>query len=117
MERKAWDVQTFREEVYGIVAAIPRGKVLTYGQVAWLAGRPRHARWVGRVLHGAPGALGLPCHRVVSAQGRTAPGWPEQAGLLRAEGVRFRPNGCVDLSACRWPLGGAEDVEEVGGPE
>ena len=45
---------------------------------------------------------GLPCHRVVNSQGRTAPGWTGQRELLAAEGVRFRANGCVDLSASGW---------------
>ena len=42
------------------------------------------------------------CHRVVNSQGRTAPGWTGQRELLAAEGVRFRANGCVDLSASGW---------------
>ena len=45
---------------------------------------------------------GLPCHRVVNSQGRTAPGWTGQRELLAAEGVHFRANGCVDLSASGW---------------
>ena len=40
---------------------------------------------------------GLPCHRVVNSQGRTAPGWTRQRELLEAEGVLFRANGRVDL--------------------
>jgi len=35
-------------------------------------------------------------------EGRTAPCWPEQVGLLKSEGVSFRPNGCVDMGACAW---------------
>ena len=91
------DLDRFREEVYAIVAAIPRGKVITYGQIAWLIGMPNHSRLVGRMLHGATAVLGLPCHRVVNSQGRTAPHWREQSCLLRAEGVVFRKNGCVDM--------------------
>ena len=44
---------------------------------------------------------GLPCHRVVNSQGRTAPGWTGQRELLAAEGVRFRQR-LVDLSASGW---------------
>ena len=40
--------------------------------------------------------------RVVNSQGRTAPGWTGQRELLAAEGVHFRANGCVDLSASGW---------------
>lgn len=98
----AFDAVEFRMAVMSIVAAVPRGKVVTYGTVARLAGWPAHSRLVGRVLGGMSSGSGLPCHRVVSSSGRTAPCWPEQAGLLRAEGVAFRPNGCVDMAACAW---------------
>lgn len=87
----------FTREVYSIVASIPRGKVLTYGQIAWLTGHPNHSRLVGHVLRGAAAELNLPCHRVVNSQGRTAPCWPEQTELLKAEGVTFKRNGCVDM--------------------
>ena len=86
----------FDAEVYDIVAQIPAGRVATYGQLARLVGMPGYARRVGRALAAAP--KGLPCHRVVNAAGRTAPGWTQQRELLEAEGVRFRPGGCVDLA-------------------
>ena len=92
----------FRMDVYDIVAQIPTGHVLTYGCIAELAGWPRHARLVGRALKHAPKNLGLPCHRVVNSQGRTAPGWAEQIGLLRLEGVAFRQNGLIDLRTSLW---------------
>lgn len=100
------DVEVFRKEVYEIVASIPRGQVLTYGQVAWLAGYPRHARLVGRILHGVQEDEALPCHRVVNGSGRTAPCWAEQCSLLKAEGITFRPNGCVDMGKWQWKLDG-----------
>lgn len=92
----------YKKEVYSVVAAIPRGRVLSYGQIAWVVGLPGQARWVGRTLRDAPRQLALPCHRVVNGQGRTVPGWGRQAELLRAEGVRFRPNGCVDMASVCW---------------
>ena len=104
MGKNTVDVAVFRQQVYDVVAAIPRGKVLAYGDVAWLAGRPRHARLVGRLLGDAPPDRGLPCHRVVNSAGRTAPHWPGQVERLKAEGVVFRPNGCVDMKACRWSM-------------
>ena len=82
------NLTNFKEEVYAVIAAIPRGKVITYGQIAWLIGMPRHARLVGRMLQ--------------NSQGRTAPHWQEQTSLLQAEGVIFRKNGCVDMKACGW---------------
>ncbi len=90
----------FDAEVYDVVAQIPAGRVATYGQLARLVGMPGYARRAGRALASAP--EGLPCHRVVNAAGRTAPGWTEQRELLEAEGVRFRPNGCADLVRSGW---------------
>lgn len=90
----------FDEEVRAIVAQVPAGRVVTYGQIARLAGMPGYARRVGRSLASAP--AGVPCHRVVNAQGRTVPGWTAQRELLEAEGVLFRSNGCADLARSGW---------------
>lgn len=78
-----------------MVNSIPRGKVLTYGAIATLLGRPGNSRLVGRLISAAP--AGAPAHRVVNAAGRTAPGWAEQRSILESEGVAFRQNGNVDL--------------------
>jgi len=100
----AVDIEEFRKEVYNVVASIPSGRVLSYGQIAWLVGCPRHTRLVGKVLHGASETEHLPCHRVVNGNGRTAPCWEEQRGLLEAEGITFRANGCVDMRKWQWKL-------------
>ena len=89
-------------EVLSVVGEIPEGRVATYGQIARLTGRDRNARLVGRIL-GMSGLYGdYPCHRVVNHAGRTAPGFAAQRQLLEAEGVAFRPNGCVDLEKYQW---------------
>ena len=88
----------FSVEVCDIIRQIPAGKVLTYGQIARLAGFSNYSRWVGKVLSHHPGTAALPCHRVVNSQGRTAPHWPGQKSLLAAEGITFQPNGRVDLN-------------------
>ena len=93
---------SFAYLVLAIVSEIPGGKVATYQLIARLAGRERGARLVGRVLSHASLYGDYPCHRVVSSQGRTAPGWEEQRVLLEAEGVGFRKNGTVDLSLYQW---------------
>lgn len=98
------DRSSFYKEVYSVVADIPKGKVLTYGQVAYLVGKPNCSRMVGQALHNVPTHLDLPCHRVVNAQGRLAPCWQEQQELLKAEGVSFRKNGTVDLGQCAWQI-------------
>lgn len=97
-----FDHDAFTAEVYDIVRQIPAGRVLSYGRVAELAGWPNHSRAVGRAMKEAPLALGLPCHRVVAADGRTVPGWHEQALLLLSEGVRLKANGCVDMARHQW---------------
>jgi len=102
MTKPRYDKQEFDLEVYDVVGQIPPGKVLSYGRIAHLIGMPGHARRVGRAMASAPHERNLPCHRVVNSQGRTAPGWTGQRELLAAEGVRFRANGCVDLSASGW---------------
>lgn len=96
------DKDTFLQEVYNVVAAIPPGRVVTYGQIAYLVGRPQCSRMVGYAMHDVSDDLHLPCHRVVNSQGRLAPFWAEQKTLLEAEGVVFRKNGCVDMKKCQW---------------
>ena len=63
------------ELIYDVVKHIPKGKVMTYGQVATLAGNPRWARVVGYALHVNPEPGVIPCHRVVNRDGRVAPGF------------------------------------------
>lgn len=58
------------QRIYAVVRQIPKGRVATYGQVARLAGLPRHARQVGYALHALPEASDVPWHRVINAKGR-----------------------------------------------
>ena len=89
-------------EILSAVEEIPRGKVASYGQLARLIGHEKNARLVGKVLSMAEFYGSYPCHRVVNHAGRTAPGWSEQQSLLAAEGVGFKPNGCVDMKHYQW---------------
>ena len=89
-------------EVLSVVEEIPEGRVATYGQIARLTGRDRNARLVGKILSMSEFYGQYPCHRVVNHAGRTAPGFFDQRALLQAEGVEFRPNGCVDLKKYQW---------------
>lgn len=61
--------QEFTNAVYQIVAAIPAGRVASYGQVARQAGYPRHARFVGRLMGRLPKGSTLPWHRVIRGDG------------------------------------------------
>ena len=98
------EARKFQELVLETVRQIPHGRVTTYGTVATLSGWPDHARLVGHILHYAPEAASLPCHRVVNAVGRTAPGWLQHRPLLESEGVGFLANGHVDMKHFRWAI-------------
>lgn len=92
----------FYKEVYDVVREIPAGCVITYGQLAKLAGKPQCSRMAGQAMSNVPEGSGLPCHRVVNSQGRLTPHWPTQRELLEKEGVTFRKNGCVDVAKHLW---------------
>lgn len=91
-------------EILSAVEEIPEGRTATYGQIACLIGREKNARLVGKVLSRAEYYGSFPCHRVVNHVGRLAPGWPEQADLLRQEGVPMKDDTHVDLKKCRWEV-------------
>jgi len=88
--------------IYAAVAAIPRGRVASYGAIAARAGLPGRARLVGKLLGETPDGLELPWHRVLRASGHIAlppgsAGFREQRRRLLAEGVEVK-NGRVPLS-------------------
>ena len=96
----------FFERVYALVAHVPRGKVVTYGEIARMLGRPSGARAVGWAMRSCSGDY--PWHRVVNAQGRpsTTERLPDgkllQQALLEEEGVVFSASGCLDLDIYGW---------------
>ncbi|MFR7592645.1 MAG: MGMT family protein [Longibaculum sp.] len=94
----------FLYQVFAIVEEIPLGTVATYGQIARLSGHDKNARLVGKALSLSEYFGKYPCHRVVSSQGRCAPGWLEQKDLLIQEGITFKENGCVDLRKHQWKM-------------
>jgi methylated-DNA-protein-cysteine methyltransferase related protein len=92
---------TIFEQVHQIVATIPRGKVMTYGQIGKLLGIT--PRVVGFALHANKTPDDVPCHRVVNRDGRVAPGYAFggydiQKKLLEAEDVEFKDELCVNLT-------------------
>lgn len=95
------DDGNWHQNVWKVVSEIPSGHVLTYGEVACLAGMPRAARRVSQALRRAPRGVKLPWHRVVNVQGKISfpedsSGWQQQKDRLEAEGVVFL-NGKIDL--------------------
>ena len=105
------------ERVWAAVKRIPRGRVATYGKIAALVGRPRHARQAGYALAATPENKKIPWHRVINAQGKISlrlKHWDSgsddyQRILLEAEGVTFDSNGRVDLKRFRWQPMSASD--------
>ena len=91
----------FFEEVYQIVSNIPEGSVMTYGMIATMLGRPKAARIVGYAMHDAPKERQLPCHRVVSKDGKLSSeeifGVGLQRRLLEQEGVTFQEDGRINM--------------------
>ncbi len=98
--------ERFADRVYTIVAAIPPGRVLTYGDIARMLGRPRGGRLVGWAMRSCP--EGLPWHRVVNSQGglsvraRYPDGRLVQRVLLEEEGVTFDTEDRLDLAIYAW---------------
>lgn len=77
----------FTAQVISIIRTIPPGKVMTYGQIAALAGSPRGARQVARILHSMSKKHKLPWHRVISSKGEISLKDDEQKMALQFEGV------------------------------
>ena len=100
------EIGPYQTAICRTIAAIPWGRVASYGEIAARAGLPRRARLVGRVLRETPHGMELPWHRVLRADGRIAfaPGSPafrEQVRRLAAEGI-LSSNGRVDLARHGW---------------
>ncbi|WP_054025637.1 MGMT family protein [Bacillus sp. FJAT-28004] len=99
-------MQPYTQRVVSIIKAIPEGTVMTYGQIAELAGNRRGARQVVRVLHSLSGIYNLPWHRVVNAKGEISIHEEEarymQIFYLNGEGVATSEAGRVDLEKYRY---------------
>jgi methylated-DNA-protein-cysteine methyltransferase related protein len=91
--------------IIALVCAIPRGRVVSYGQIAAMAGLPNGARQVARLLHSSSGAHRLPWHRVINAAGGISlppgAGGELQRALLEREGVVF-VGGKADFGRHGW---------------
>jgi methylated-DNA-protein-cysteine methyltransferase related protein len=94
------------ERILAVIRAIPKGKVASYGQLAALAGSPRGARQVVRILHTLSEKEKLPWHRVVDRNGRISlpmdAGGARQAALLRKERVEVSENGAIRMDRFGW---------------
>lgn len=105
---------SFNDRVYEIVAKIPYGRVMSYGQIASWAGSMRASRAAGYAMYRCP-HKDMPCHRVVHRDGTLAPDWTfngsgRQRKLLEDEGVTFTEDGRVDMQKHRFRR---EEYEEM----
>jgi len=99
------DEANYREQVYKLVRRIPRGRVMTYGQIAEILGEGYTARTVGFAMHGSDD--NTPWHRVINARGACSTGrivLPEdkQQRMLEAEGIKFDDRGRCSLQQYLW---------------
>lgn len=88
---------SFEKNVFDIVKKIPRGKILTYKQIAIIIKKPKAYRAVGNVLNKNKNLITIPCHRVIRSNGQIGGyilGMKEKEGILRRENIEIK-NGCV----------------------
>ncbi|RLZ11112.1 MGMT family protein [Acinetobacter sp. 2JN-4] len=103
------DNDELHRQILEVIALIPYGKVASYGQIAKLAGLPKHARLVGYVLKHLDKESKIPWHRVINAQGRISvtrindQGENIQQNLLEEEGV-YMLNGRINLKIFGWTI-------------
>lgn len=101
------DTNELHRQILEVIALIPYGKVATYGQIAKLAGLPKHARLVGYVLKHLDKSSEIPWYRVINSQGKISvtrinqQGENVQQSLLEQEGI-YLLNGKVNLEIFGW---------------
>ncbi len=100
-------MQDYIREFYGIIQLIPKGKVATYGQIAKLAGLPKHARHVGFALKNMADDTAVPWHRVINSQGKISlskeDGFGENIQIVKLQSEEIMIlNGKVNLKLFQW---------------
>lgn len=99
-------MQEFTRNVIDVIKNIPVGKVSTYGSIAAMAGNPRAARQVVRVLNTQSKKHDLPWHRVINSKGKIAitdpDGAEQQKILLLGEGVEVTDTLTISLKRYNW---------------
>lgn len=100
-------MNTFTEQAIKVIVSVPAGQVLTYGQVARLAGSPRAARQVGWLLNSMSDQYNMPWHRIINSKGIISLRDPEgafvQKMLLESEGISVI-DGKIDLKKYLWQI-------------
>lgn len=106
----------YRERVYELVRQIPKGRVMTYGQIAGILGEGYTARTVGYVMHGSE--EDVPWQRVINSQGKCSTGrltipMNLQQEILESEGIEFNASGKCDLNELQWYPKGFEPEDDI----
>jgi len=107
--RQTVKLSVFAADVIAVIRAVPRGRVATYGQVAWAAGHPGAARQVAWILHSSSDTQKLPWHRIIGANGKISlkrgRGFEEQRKLLKKEDIPADSAGRINLNKYLWEPG------------
>lgn len=95
-----------RKRLFSLLQEIPKGKVATYGQLAWMLGNRYYARAVGNILHTNPDGEKYPCYKVVNSKGMLTEnyvfgGIEKQKERLEADGIEV-VDYKVDIEKYRW---------------
>ena len=95
-----------KEQIYRILQNIPKGKIVTYGQIAEMLGNKHYARAVGNILHANPDGEKYPCYKVVNSKGHLAcqyafGGIEKQREKLSTDGIEVIDHK-VDLKKYQW---------------
>ncbi len=102
-------------QIIYIIQNIPKGKVLTYGRIAKLAGSPRAARTVSWLLHSSSGKYSLPWHRVINSKGLISLTKTEdkqyQRNKLKAEGVVVSDDFKINLNDYMWKVNSISEIK------
>ena len=91
-----------KQAIYNFLTTIPKGKVVTYGQIALFLGNKNLSRAIGNILHQNPDGEKYPCYKVVNAKGKLScyyafGGLAAQREKLQQDGIAVE-NNRVDLS-------------------
>ncbi|PLS18261.1 DNA methyltransferase [Bacillus sp. M6-12] len=102
-------METFTDRAIAIIKGIPEGRVMTYGQIASLAGSPRGARQIVRILHSMSKKYSLPWHRVINSKGeigiKDEEAFHAQKSFLQSEGVEVYEHCLINLEKYRFNPG------------
>lgn len=95
-----------RKRLFSLLQEIPKGKVVTYGQLAWMLGNRYYARAVGNILHTNPDGEKYPCYKVVNSKGMLTEnyvfgGIEKQKERLEADEIEV-VDYKVDIEKYRW---------------